>query len=205
MIFDAARKIGKALQNWNCGRLRHSQKLGLALALACVGNLSQAEINPAETQNQIKAQFIYNFVNYVEWPADAFENATSSIRICIYGDVPFSSYLLSFAGSVIGERELTFIISTAINDIYSGCHILYVGNDRRLDLPKFWKQIKYTYVLSVGEQRGFSDQGGIINIVRTRDKLQFDVNISNALKNGLFLDSDLLSLARVIKRNTAPK
>ena len=33
--------------------------------------------------------------------------------------------------------------------------------------------------------------------------MQFEVNIENALANGLFLDSDLLALARVIKRNTA--
>lgn len=159
--------------------------------------------NP-EAQQQVKAQFIYNFVNYVEWPSDAFENSSSSIKLCLYGDVPFAAYLLSFSGSVVGQRELTFIIGNTVNDIYSGCHILYVGDDKRIDLPTLWSQIQYVYVLSVGEREGFTDNGGIINILRTKDRLEFDVNINNALSNGLFLDSDLLALARTIKRNTAP-
>lgn len=159
----------------------------------------------AEAQQQVKAQFIYNFVNYVEWPSDAFEGPNSSIKLCLYGDVPFAAYLLSFSGSIVGQRELTFIIGNTINDIYSGCHILYVGDDKRIDLPTLWSQIQYVYVLSVGEREGFTDNGGIINILRTKDRLEFDVNINNALSNGLFLDSDLLALARTIKRNTAPK
>lgn len=174
-------------------------KFFVAITLLLSMNLQAAN---TEAQQQVKAQFIYNFVNYVEWPDDAFETNTSSIRICLYGDVPFASYLLSFSGSQIGMRELTFIISSAINDIYSGCHILYVGDDQRIKLPDFWNQIQYVYVLSIGEREGFTDQGGIINIFRTKDRLEFDVNINNALLNGLFLDSDLLSLARTIKRYT---
>ena len=87
-------------------------------------------------------------------------------------------------------------------EIKSGCHILYVGEDERVHLPRFWSEIQYVYVLSVGERRGFADKGGIINIMSTRNQLQFEVNIENAINNGLFLDSDLLSLARSIKRNS---
>lgn len=175
-------------------------KLLIAVAILVLTHTALA--SSREAKQQVKAQFIYNFVNYVEWPSDAFESPTSSIKLCLYGDVPFAAYLLSFSGSVVGQRELTFIIGTTINDIYSGCHILYVGDDKRIDLPNLWSQIQYVYVLSVGEREGFTDNGGIINILRTKDRLEFDVNINNALSNGLFLDSDLLALARTIKRNT---
>lgn len=192
-------------------RRRHSTLLyskwarsGLALLISslCAYLPTSAIAASKDAQQQVKAQFIYNFVNYVEWPSDAFSSPTSSIKLCLYGDVPFAAYLLSFSGSVVGQRELTFIIGNTVNDIYSGCHILYVGDDKRIDLPTLWKQIQYVYVLSVGEREGFTDNGGIINILRTKDRLEFDVNINNALSNGLFLDSDLLALARTIKRNT---
>ena len=62
------------------------------------------------------------------------------------------------------------------------------------------------YVLSVGERKGFAEKGGVINIVRTADEIQFDINLATAMANGLLVSSDLLSLARDVKRlNTTEK
>lgn len=160
------------------------------------------DANNEEAALQVKAQFIYNFANYVEWPFDAFANEQSPIKACLFGEVDFSPYLNAFAGVMIGERELVTISTTNLDDIRSGCHLLFVGEDRQVELPTFWSNIQYLYVLSIGEKQGFADKGGIIKILRTRDQLQFDVNINNAIVNGLFLDSDLLALARVIKSHT---
>lgn len=165
-----------------------------------ISNLANA--NEAEAKLQVKAQFIYNFANYVEWPKDAFANESSPIRTCLFGNVDFAPYLMSFEGVQIGDREMLIIQTTDIKQIQSGCHILFVGEDRQVQLPHFWSSIQYLYVLSIGEMMGFAENGGIINIFRTTDHLQFDVNINNALINGLFLDSDLLALARTIKQTT---
>ena len=170
----------------------------LALWLTCVS--VQAE--QSEAEQQVRAQFVYNFANFVEWPSDAFEDSAAPIRICLFGDIEFAPYIYSYSGTLVGARELVVKKSHNLTDIRTGCHILYVGEDERVRLPTFWQQIKYIYVLSIGERSGFADKGGIINILRTRDRVQFDVNIENAINNGLFLDSDLLALARLIKRNT---
>lgn len=158
-----------------------------------------------EAALQVKAQFIYNFANFVEWPNDAFSNSETPIKVCLFGEVAFAPYLYTFDGAMIGERELIVTRADQIVQVREGCHILYVGNDKRVKLPNFWKQIQYVYVLSIGSRDGFADKGGVVNILRSNDKLQFDVNIENALSNGLFLDSDLLALARIIKRNTQIK
>lgn len=169
----------------------------MALISVC-GNANKAN----EAEQQVRAQFIYNFANFVEWPEDAFADKQSPIKICLFGEVFFAEYLYTYSGSQIGTRKLLVQQAKEFEDIKSGCHILYVGEDQRVNLPTFWSKIKYVYVLSIGERNGFADKGGIINILRTSDRLQFDVNIENALGNGLFLDSDVLALARVIKRNT---
>lgn len=156
----------------------------------------------SEAEKQVRAQFVYNFANFVEWPEDAFEQASAPIKVCLFGEVLFAPYLYSYNGSLIGDRRLSVIKADNVEEIRAGCHILYVGRDERVRLPTFWKEIRYIYVLSIGERQGFADKGGIVNILRTSDRVQFDVNIENALMNGLFLDSDLLALARTIKRNT---
>lgn len=169
--------------------------LSFGVSTACAVPKSEAE-------KQVRAQFVYNFANFVEWPEDAFAKPDSPIKVCLFGRVFFAPYLYSFNGSLIGNRILEVSKADDMDDIRAGCHILYVGEDERVRLPTFWGQIRYIYVLSIGERQGFADKGGIVNILRTQDRVQFDVNIENALINGLFLDSDLLALARLIKRNT---
>lgn len=151
-------------------------------------------------QNQVKALFLYNFANFVEWPDTAFSTKSSPLRLCLYGNVPFGGFLDAVNGTLIGDRKLEVVRATEKEDIENGCHILYVGLDKKIELPTFFKDINYQYVLSVGERADFVNKGGIINIVRTTDQVNFDINISNALNNGLWVSSDLLSLAREIKR-----
>lgn len=172
------------------------------LLWACVAQSAEA-LPSSEAEKQVRAQFVYNFANFVEWPTDAFASPSTAIKICLFGEIGFAPYLYSYNGTLIGERELVVRKTNSLNEIRAGCHILYVGEDERVRLPTFWREIQYIYVLSIGERTGFADKGGIINILRTRDRVQFDVNIENAINNGLFLDSDLLALARLIKRNTA--
>jgi YfiR/HmsC-like len=174
----------------------------IALSSWLIGAGAWAQNQKSEAEMQVRAQFVYNFANFVEWPEDAFPNAEAPIKVCLLGQVFFAPYLYSFNGSLIGERKFSVIKANELDEIRDGCHVLYVGEDERVRLPTFWKEIRYLYVLSIGDREGFSDKGGIINILRTSDRVQFDVNIENALVNGLFLDSDLLALARAIKRNT---
>lgn len=151
---------------------------------------------------QIKALFLYNFANFVEWPNSAFKTSQSPIRLCLYGDIPFGLFLDDVDGTLIGERELKIERTSNLEDIRDGCQILFVGDEKKVILPSFWGEIKYFYVLSIGEEEGFADKGGVVNIMRTTDQVQFEINITNAIENGLFISSDLLSLAREIKKNT---
>ena len=169
--------------------------IGLLLMLSSV----TVHANNSE-RHQITALFLYNFANFVEWPERAFVSKKSPLRMCLFGDVPFSSMMDAFDGALIGERELGILMTNEMSEIESGCHILFVGNDQRAHLPNFFKQIQYSYVLSVSDKENFLHEGGIINIVNTSKQLQFDINLTMASANKLTISSDLLSLARKIKR-----
>ena len=158
-----------------------------------------------QKEYQAKALFLYNFANFVTWPEEAFKENSQPIHMCLFGEIPFGTILDAVNGTLIGDRPLKITRTNKIKDIAEGCQILFVGDERRALLPEFWKQIKYIYVLSVGEQEKFTVNGGIINIMRTTDRMQFDVNITNAMKNGLFISSDLLMLAREIRRNSGSR
>ena len=149
---------------------------------------------------RVKSLFLYNFANYVEWPDEAFQRPTSPIRMCLYGNLPFGGFLKSVDGTLIGQRRLDIMLTQERRDIVNGCQLLFVSEDRKEELPDFFDHLKFVYILSVGDQAGFSDNGGVINILRTRDNFKFDINITNALQRGLFISSELLSLAKEVKQ-----
>ena len=146
----------------------------------------------------VKALFLYNFANYVEWPEDAFKASDSPLRMCLYGNVPFGGFLDVVSGTRIRDRFLKVLRTADAKEIEPGCHILFVGTDRLDLIEDLFKNINHLFVLSIGEVKGFTNKGGIVNILRTSDQAQFEINLSKAIENGLLIDSDLLALARII-------
>jgi hypothetical protein len=163
--------------------------------------LANTEGNQQLTKEfHIKALFLYNFANFVEWPTDAFKDAETPLRMCLYGSVPFGGFLDAVDGTRIRDRHLKIIRTSDPADIESGCHILFVGTNHLDTIEKLFKNMNHLFVLSIGNVKGFTDKGGIVNILRTQDQQKFDINLSKAIENGLLIDSDLLSLARIINR-----
>ncbi len=168
------------------------------LGYAGVGSADPAIAKRVE-EYQIKALFLYNFANFVNWPAKAFEN-DRFLKLCLVGHVPFGGFLDKVNGTFIGERELR-IIRTEREDknILSGCHILFVGLDQQNELEKFFKNLNHTFVLSVGNEPRFADDWGTVNIKRVRDGAEVEINLKRAIESGLFISSDLLAISRVIQ------
>lgn len=154
----------------------------------------------ANDYERVKALFLYNFANFVEWPESAFNDKKSDLLMCLFGDVSFGTMLNAVDGTLIGNHRLRIVRTKKIMDIKSGCHLLFVSQEQRVRLPHFFTQIQYMYVLSVGERKDFAEKGGVIHIVRTEDEMQFDINLTTAMANGLLVSSDLLSLARAVTR-----
>lgn len=181
-------------------RNRLLNKLVLLPLLALLAALPAAA-QPAEDGNQIKAVFLYNFANFVRWPDEAFATSGNVLKMCIFGNAALGSFLDEVDGSRVRDKRLNVIKTSEPKVIESGCHILFVSHEKKDFLPLFLKSIQHVYVLSVSDVEGFARSGGVVSIVRNSDKLAFEINLDVALKNGLLISSDLLSLARIVGRD----
>lgn len=157
-------------------------------------------VNAGQAENHVRALFLYNFANYVEWPESAFSSPSDKLKMCLYGLPDFMAVLKVYDGTIIGERELQIFASEKVNEISSGCHILFVSKQKKKLTPDYLRKIKSLYVLSIGDSDDKTSEGEIISIIRTSDKVQFDIDLTLASANRLTISSDLLSLARKIKR-----
>jgi hypothetical protein len=61
----------------------------------------------AQSEDQIKAAFLFNFARYVEWPTGAFESSDATLRICMVGSGDFASVVSeTVASKNVGDRAV---------------------------------------------------------------------------------------------------
>lgn len=141
---------------------------------------------------QIKAVFIYNFTQFVEWSPESFESPESPLVIGVLGENVFGQYLEeAVAGERYKSRQIMIKYYETTKDI-GNCHILYVGS-----LPVPAKVKGQRAILTIGEQPDFMKQNGLIRFYKDRKKVRIEINAQGASDAGLTISSKLLQLATI--------
>ncbi|WP_447969392.1 YfiR family protein [Nitrospira sp. M1] len=146
---------------------------------------------------QVKAAFLYHFVQFTEWPEHAFSNPDMDIRICVYGDDPFTEYLArAFMGKALHARQ--FIIHPRVS-AFEGeqCHVLFMNRQIDVAQPDVRKVLQRSQALTVGEADNFLEEGGMIQFYRVENHIRFAVNPDALERKHIHLSSKLLRLARI--------
>jgi hypothetical protein len=145
----------------------------------------------------VKANYLYKFGAYVEWPSTAFSLPTSPIKLCIVGEDPFGARLdQAVAGQRINGRSiLVQRLKTIQSD--AACHILYFGyaNPHRANQPL--DALRGSGMLTVSDT---GELGASISFVVKDNRVRFDIDEDVATQNGLVISSKLLSLALTVKQ-----
>jgi hypothetical protein len=178
-------------------RLRFMIAVLLCLSLAARAN-AQSSDSSDSSEYLIKAGFIYNFAQLVQWPGGTFAQADSPIVIGIFGADPFGGII----DRVIENKKLDGR-SLVIKRLKRGasvkdCNILFVSASETLHLDEVILSTKGMPILTIGETPGFATRGGIINLILEGNKVRFEVNIDAAKQANLNISSRLLALARIV-------
>jgi hypothetical protein len=146
----------------------------------------------------IKAAFLYNFLKYVEFPAQAFPAGSSTLTIGVLGKDPFGDSLNSLKSKTIQGRTLVIKRYTDIKDI-GDANVLFISTSEKGRLKSILEMLKNAPVLTVGETSGFAKNGGMINFTSENNYVRFEVNPDAAERARLKISSQLLRLAKVVK------
>ncbi len=183
------------------GRLKTTgATAGLSIALLMI---STAALQPGSREYQVKAVFLFNFTQFVEWPEKAFESANAPLVIGVMGEDPFGSYLdETVRGEVIHGHPLTVERYNSVSEI-DKCHILFIATSDRQSVERALEGVAQRPVLTVGDSEDFARMGGVIGFFQERGRIRFSVNVGAASDAGLTISSKLLRLAEIIpgKRN----
>jgi hypothetical protein len=170
------------------------QALGLLLALV-VGAPAQA---PSPTEYQVKAAFLYNFAKFVEWPASSFPNDSAPLQICVLGQDPFGEGLRKVTQEKMVNGRKIEVSDVADLRQARNCQILFISAYQKTPLAQILESLRGTSVLTVGDAKGFVEQGGMINFVLEDGRVQFEVNRKAAEQAALKISSKLLSVAKSV-------
>lgn len=146
----------------------------------------------------MKAVFLFNFAQFVEWPPAAFSEESAPLAICILGDDPFGSYLDDVVrGEQVNSRRLTVQRFRAAEDV-KGCQVLFVSRSESRNLEKTLASLKEVDALTVSDAHGFAQRGGMIQLETENGKIHLKINVNAAKASSLTISSKLLRSAEIV-------
>lgn len=167
----------------------------LAVSLLAVGARPALPQEQASREYDIKAAFLYNFVKYVDLPRAP---APGAIVVGILGSDPYKGSFGIINGKAVQGRTLVVkYLGTRLEDP-RGVDVLFINDSERDHLREIIEKVGKSGVLTVGETKGFAQDGGMINFIMDGNKVRFEVNPDAAGRANVKISSQLLRLARIV-------
>jgi hypothetical protein len=176
-------------------RAAHRRCTPLLVALFCA---SAAQGQPQASEVSLKSAFLYKFIHYAEWPAEALGEPGSPISMCVIGHDDVAQVLEGAVSGRTSHDRPVVVRRLSRADQASGCHLLFVGASEAAQIDQALAQVAGQPTLTVGDVGGFARRGGIINFTRTGSRLGFEINRGAAARAGLQLSSQLLKLSKLV-------
>ena len=175
--------------------------IGLVLLLFSSGfdtSLTTAQDRKAYDIHEIEAAFIFNFIDFINWPHNN-HSSSDTLIIGILGDDKFGRAFDPIEGRRALGRTLIVRRSQNLSSLM-GSWILFISNSEARNLNDILEALQERPVLTVSDIDRFTQAGGMIQFytadVGGETKVRFDINKENADRAGLKISFRLLSLAR---------
>ena len=172
-------------------------KFVLTLPLFICSMFLSAQTSPSK-EYQIKAVFLFNFTQFVEWPASAFSQSEMPLIIGVLGNNPFGNYLNEAVFNEKANNHPLIVQYYNTLEEIKNCHILFINLTEKGKLEQALKSLKGKSILTVSDASGFLKQGGIIRFFTQDNKIQFQINPEAAKEVELLVSSKLLRLAEIV-------
>ena len=149
----------------------------------------------------LKAAYLYNFIKFASWPDGSFIAPQSPLVVGVLGNERLIAALEAVTrGRLVNGRAVT-VKSWSPQLGTTGLHVLYVDSAYELQLSKLSSAFAARGLLTVGETDAFVAAGGGIRLIVEGDRLQFEISTAATERAGLVLSSQLLMLARTVRKH----
>jgi hypothetical protein len=170
----------------------------LAFTLACVLMSTAQAQNSGSDEYKLKAAFLYNFTQYVEWPATAFSSASSPFVLCVAGHNLFGEHLKALESRNYKGRPISLVYPRNVSEARA-CHLLYSDEVRPSPLGRdAWKALADAPILTVTSAADTGDSGMAIGFVAQSGRLRWALNLASTRQAQLKVSSKLVEIALAV-------
>jgi hypothetical protein len=164
----------------------------LAGLLLC--NSSHAE-SILSKKDKLKAAYLLNFTQFIEWPNKEAEKTPTTIRICVDGSSEFLLFLNQMA-ETRNQGLLQKTIKALPLTAAKGCELLYVkeSNAGKFDFINL-ERIDNTVIVTDSNEISFPKTS--IVFYEQNKNLRFEIDLQQINEAQVIVSSELLKLARI--------
>lgn len=168
----------------------------LAVLLVTVSTSAYAD-EVADREYKVKAVFLYNFFNFVQWPAAALAESNSAPKhtICIIGTNMFGKSLDYIHDKKPDAFDLLY---SPDQESVNRCTVVFFSKSLDGKIDAYLRFFKNRPVLTVSDIDNFTEIGGMIGMPTNDNKVQLRINKSTFTQAG-FTSSQLLEMAEIVE------
>ncbi|WLQ17131.1 YfiR family protein [Hahella aquimaris] len=154
-----------------------------------------AAVFAADVEYQIKASYLYNFMQFVSFPQESLVH-DGQIKVCIVGVNRFGDALDEVNGAKAPQG--TVVVSSLGRyrpnlPIY-GCNVLFLSSSEERETERILKLVDVREVLTISEYSPFIAYGGLIELYQKDDSIRFRVNASLVTETNFKVAAQLVQL-----------
>jgi YfiR/HmsC-like len=164
-----------------------------ALLFPAIGHCAPQPGLFSASEEDVKAAVLYHLTQFVDWPD---ENNGDVYRICVAGDTATSTALQHLTqGKLVRSHPIRIERISGPMEA-RGCHVLFITACAKPRLAQYLMSVRDSGILTVGEQPGFLELGGMIELIFQGQHVGLTLSSETIQRSHLIVSSKLLRLDR---------
>ncbi len=148
-----------------------------------------------QSNEKMKAIFIYNFLKYVEWPSDK-KTGSFVIGIKDAPDLYEEVLLIANIKKTYGNQP---IVVKKVDELTDSYNLLFVGKSFKGSLQTIATNAQSNHTLLITDLPNSLKKGACIELVIAGTQAEFDINKRNIKESKLAVSQQLLDIARNVE------
>jgi hypothetical protein len=197
--------LNPMLKPWlqTTAKARGGLRRGMTLAAVLLAASFAAEISAqsARSEYDVKAAFLFNFSQFVEWPASALANTNAPFIIGILGNDPFAGFLDDLVRNERAYGKPMVVQRFRRAEDAQGAHILFISRSEQARTESILETVSGKPILTVVEtnRRPDTRRNGVIGLVTEGGKVRLRVDLDAARSANLVISTKLLRVAEILR------
>lgn len=178
-------------------RIKSLLFLAFTLVFWCNCYAEPRTISDAADTYAVKADYIYNILRFVRWPASSPLASTKSLNICLFEDDPFDRYLAAISKKSISKKQIKLKTIIKPSDA-SSCHLVFFEDSEQLEIFKDNDTpFKPGDSILLGDDIDFVKNGGLFGFYIEDNKVRLGANRTAIANTDLHISSLLLEVCKL--------